>query len=152
MVAMKASFLWLSVSAAILFLAACAAPPPAATQTPQQEDRAEPQPTYTAMQSGAVQPTGGATETAPPPEPEEPAAGDCLGGERSQIAESITEDYEGATYEEVVAWFCAGAEFEDILVALETEVQSGVPVEEQLVMLADGFSWDEIWQVVGLTE
>jgi uncharacterized protein (DUF433 family) len=150
MVGMKASFLWLSLSAAILFLAACAAPvEPLPPQPEPQGESLQPAATYTAMQSGAVQPTGGPAETA---SPQEPAPGDCLGSERSQLAESIADDYEGVSYEQVVAWFCAGAEFEDILVALETEAQSGVPVEDLLVMLADGFSWDEIWQVIGLTE
>ena len=82
-------------------------------------------------------------ETAPP---------DCLGGEVSPIGESIAEDYEFTDYAEVITWFCNGAEFEDILVALETESQTGTPAEEMLQMLADGFTWDEIWQLVGLTE
>jgi len=79
-------------------------------------------------------------------------ATNCLGGETSLIAESIAEEYNFTDYTEVVSWFCDGAEFEDILVALETESQTGTPAEEMLQMLADGFSWDEIWQFVGLTE
>lgn len=82
-------------------------------------------------------------ETAPP---------DCLDGEVSPIGQSIAEDYEFTYYEEVITWFCNGAEFEDILVALETESQAGTPAEEMLGMLADGFTWYEIWQLIGLTE
>jgi alkylation response protein AidB-like acyl-CoA dehydrogenase len=51
-----------------------------------------------------------------------------------------------------MTWFCSGAEFEDILVALQTEDQTGTPAEEMLVMLAEGFTWEEIWLVIGLTE
>ena len=51
-----------------------------------------------------------------------------------------------------MSWFCNGAEFEDILVALETEAQTEAAADEMLKMLADGFTWDEIWQVIGLTE
>ena len=82
----------------------------------------------------------------------EPAPPDCLGGEVSPIGQSIADEYEFTSYEEVITWFCNGAEFEDILVALETESQIGAPAEEMLQMLADGFTWDEIWQLVGLTE
>ena len=79
-------------------------------------------------------------------------AADCLGGETSPIAESIAEEYAFASYTEVVTWFCNGAEYEDILVALETESQTGIPAEEMLQMLADGFSWEEIWGSTGLTD
>ena len=82
----------------------------------------------------------------------ETEASDCLGGEVSPIGESIADDYEFTDYAEVITWFCNGAEFEDILVALETESLTGTPAEEMLQMLADGFTWDEIWQLVGLTE
>ncbi|MGB7876358.1 MAG: hypothetical protein WBL25_18405 [Anaerolineales bacterium] len=77
---------------------------------------------------------------------------DCLGGEVSPIGESIADEYDFTDYAEVVTWFCNGAEFEDILVALETESQSGTPAEELLQMLADGFTWEEIWRLTGLTE
>jgi hypothetical protein len=82
----------------------------------------------------------------------ETASPDCLGGEVSPIGQSIAEDYDFTNYEEVITWFCNGAEFEDILVALETESQTGTPAEEMLQMLADGFTWDEIWQLTGLTK
>lgn len=77
---------------------------------------------------------------------------DCLGEGINPIASAIAADYETTSYAEVMTWFCNGAEFEDILTALLTEELTGVPAEELLVMLADGFSWDEIWQVIGLTE
>lgn len=79
-------------------------------------------------------------------------ASDCLSGEISPIGQSIADEYTFTSYEEVISWFCNGAEFEDILVALETESQTGTPAEEMLGMLADGFTWEEIWQLEGLTD
>ena len=87
----------------------------------------------------------GASET-------ELVAEDCLNGEVSPIAESIAADFADVSYEQVVVWFCNGAEYEDILVALETKALTDATVEEMLQMLADGYSWDEIWLSVGLTE
>lgn len=77
---------------------------------------------------------------------------DCLEGEVSPIGQSIAADYEFTSYNELMIWFCNGAEFEDILVALETEAQTGTPAEEMLQMLATGFTWEEIWQSIGLTD
>jgi len=79
-------------------------------------------------------------QTTPVVEPEEP------------IAQDIADDYETASYEQVITWFCDGAEFEDILVALETEAQTDTSAGEMLQMLADGFTWEEIWLLVGLTD
>jgi hypothetical protein len=84
--------------------------------------------------------------------PSETTAPNCLGDEISPIGQSIAEDYGSASYEQVITWFCDGAEFEDILVALETETLVDTPAEEMLQMLADGFTWDEIWLFVGLTD
>lgn len=95
-------------------------------------------------------------ETPAPPEVPAPVVEtvgpDCLGDEINPIGQSIAEDFESATYEKVMTWFCNGAEFEDILVALETETHVDTSAEEMLEMLADGFTWEEIWQLVGLTD
>jgi len=82
--------------------------------------------------------------------PIETASPNCLGDEISPIGQSIGDDYDSVTYEQVMIWFCNGAEFEDILVALETEEQTDTSADEMLKMLADGFTWEEIWQLVGL--
>jgi hypothetical protein len=96
------------------------------------------------------------TETLPPIEitksQAEATEQNCPGDEVNPVGKSIADDYEFANYAQVMSWFCNGAEFEDILVALETESQTGVPADETLQMLADGFTWDEIWQIVGLTD
>lgn len=83
--------------------------------------------------------------------PIETTSPNCMGNEISPIGQSIAEDYDSVTYEQVMTWFCNGAEFEDILVALETEEQTDTSADEMLKMLAEGLSWDEIWQLEGLT-
>jgi len=125
----------------LVLIAACADPPdsvaePGTLDTPiETPETSEPVPVMEA--------------TSPPVETAGP---DCLGDEISPIGQSIADEYESASYEQVMTWFCNGAEFEDILVALETEAQTGTSADEMLKMLADGFTWDELWQQVGLTE
>jgi len=134
----------------VLLVPACSAP---TTSLPEQVV-----PTAPVAQPESLEPTLEPTqETESESAPEatlgvETEAPDCLGGEVSPIGESIAGDYEFTDYAEVITWFCNGAEFEDILVALETESLTGTPAEEMLQMLADGFTWDEIWGLVGLTE
>lgn len=88
-------------------------------------------------------------ETASPVEITVP---NCVGDQINPIGQSIANEYESADYEQVMTWFCNGAEFEDILVALETEALTDTTADEMLKMLADGFTWDDIWHLVGLTE
>lgn len=76
----------------------------------------------------------------------------CPGESTNTIGQGIADEYEFTSYEEVMSWFCDGAEFEDILVALQTEEQTGIIAEEMLEMLAEGLSWEEIWLVVELVE
>ena len=80
------------------------------------------------------------------------AAPNCLGDAISPIGQSIADDYESASYDQIMTWFCNGAEFKDILVALETESQTETLAVEMLQMLADGFTWEEIWIVTGLVD
>ena len=92
------------------------------------------------------------TEEVKPTEAVEITGADCPGEEVNSIGQGIADEYQFTDYEEVMIWFCDGAEFEDILVALQTEDQSSFPAEEMLVMLAEGLSWEDIWLVVGLME
>ena len=110
-----------------------------------------------AQASPAVEPEQPvAQETADPVDVSLPPAGtaaaDCPGDEINPIGQSIADDYEASSYEQVMTWFCDGAEFEDILVALETEAQTDTSAGEMLKMLADGFAWEEIWTLVELTD
>jgi hypothetical protein len=77
---------------------------------------------------------------------------DCLGDDINPMGKSIADDYAFANYEQVMTWFCDGAEFEDILVALETELQIEYSAEEMLALLSKGFSWEDIWQHAGIID
>lgn len=106
-------------------------------------------------QSTALAETNGpvALETTAPQEaPPEEIATECPGEEINPIGESIAADYEFTSYDQVMTWFCDGAEFEDILVALETQDVIGEPAGDMLQMLADGLTWDDIWFLVGLED
>jgi hypothetical protein len=81
----------------------------------------------------------------------------CLEEIDNAVARAIAEEYsQAASYEQVMVWFCSGAEFEDIITALQTKElvapSEEVTVEDMLKMLVDGFTWDEIWQSIGVTE
>lgn len=77
---------------------------------------------------------------------------ECANEDATNISAWIAQDYSFTTSEQVLAWFCGGFEFEDILTALETQDQTGVPAEDLLDMLAQGLDWNEIWLSIGLTE
>ena len=74
----------------------------------------------------------------------------CADEQVRQVAEMVASSYSFTSTDEVLSWFCDGAEFEDIALALETENATGTPAEDMLQMRADGLTWEEIWQVVGL--
>ena len=132
----------------VLITACSAGPNPTSephvpTSTTQVQENNEPPAVETLVPTKTIAPATPLVETAGP---------NCLGGEINPIGQSIAEEYDAASYEQVMTWFCNGAEFEDILVALETETQVDTSAEEMLQMLADGFTWDEIWLLVGLTD
>ncbi len=137
-----------------LLVAACAAPSEPTSLNPTEG------PATAVVEDTPVVPThtsepGQLERESPQPEETQPVEtpdADCPGEETNTIGQGIADEYEFTSYEDVMTWFCNGAEFEDILVALQTEEQSGTPVEEMLVMLAGGFTWEEIWLVVGLIE
>ena len=78
--------------------------------------------------------------------------GDCPSSAAHELGAAIARDYDFTSTEQVMTWFCDGAEFEDILVALETAEQTGASAEEMLIMLAAGLTWEEIWIEVGLSD
>lgn len=77
---------------------------------------------------------------------------DCASADAVKLGQSIADGYAFTNVEEVLTWFCNGAEFEDILVALQTEEITDTPAEDMLALLADGLTWDDIWQAIGLTD
>ncbi len=137
-----------------LLVAACAAPSEPASLNPTEGPATEAVqdipvvPTHTSEPGQLEQESPQQKET----QPVETPVADCPGEETNTIGQGIADEYEFASYEVVMTWFCNGAEFEDILVALQTEEQNGTAAEEMLVMLAGGFSWEEIWLVVDLIE
>ena len=77
---------------------------------------------------------------------------DCYGTDTHPVGQSIADRFEDTTYEQVMLWFCNGAEFEDILQALQTEEITGDDPDKLLRRVASGETWDEIWLDIGLTE
>ena len=152
---MKTNLNSLFVIVIILMLAACG---PAEAVSPSGEA-----PSQTALPLQAeespgellpIEPAVPAGESVPEGTTEEDAAlpTNCASPEANALGASTAADYPTlATPEQVMGWFCDGAEFEDILTALETADQTGTLAEEMLQMLAAGMTWEEIWQVVGLT-
>ena len=78
---------------------------------------------------------------------------DCYEDGIHPVAQIIAEEYNEATdYDEVMVWFCNGAEFEDITSALFTEEMMSADPDELLRRLADGETWDDIWLDLGIVE
>jgi hypothetical protein len=67
------------------------------------------------------------------------------------VGESIARTYE-IPYSELINIYCEGYEFEEILLALETEEQSGLIIGEILKMRDEGLSWEEIWKELGIVD
>lgn len=133
--------------AAALLIAGCATQPtPTNVSAPEVTESSNPVTLDPAASEEAAPGEAAAEET-----PSEEEATECPGDEINPIGESIAADYDFASYDQVMAWFCEGAEFEDILVALETEDSTGEPADDMLQMLADGLTWDDIWLLVGLS-
>lgn len=129
---------------AVFLLAACAGkgPTPTPIEAPVQPSAATEQVSPTPAQ---VTPASTASEVTPV----ETGAANCATEDANKIGESITKSYPFTSPEEVMTWFCQGAEFEDILTALETEEVNGTAAEDMLLMRAEGLTWEEIWEVVG---
>jgi len=78
---------------------------------------------------------------------------DCYKDGIHPAAQSIVEEYSQTTdYDEVMVWFCNGAEFEDILNALLTEEMTNIDAEEFLRRVADGEDWNDIWIDLDIVE
>jgi len=74
----------------------------------------------------------------------------CSSTTPSPIGQNIADTY-SVTYDTIMAWFCSGFSFENILIALETSEAVDVPAETLLRMLLDK-EWEEIWVEVGFTD
>jgi hypothetical protein len=109
-------------------------------------------PTATKEQANPGTPQVPPAKTESAPTPQKTGVANCASEEINQIGLSIAESYAFTTVAEVMTWFCDGAEFEDILMALQTEELTGTPAEEMLEMRAEGLSWDDIWLIIGYIE
>jgi hypothetical protein len=111
-----------------------------------------------------AEPTQESVPTTPPLEPSAPSAtptgaptavqqtlDGCVGPEIHPIGQRIADNFE-VSYEQVITWHCEGNEFEDILLALETNEMNGVRVETLLEMRANDRSWEQIWEELGITD
>jgi hypothetical protein len=72
----------------------------------------------------------------------------CTEVDPHPVAEGIAREFD-VTYDEVMAWFCGGYAFDDILLALQTAELVDQPAAELLVMNEE-YSWDEVWETLGL--
>lgn len=108
-------------------------------------------PTQALAQPPGAAPTLQITVT-PPAAESSPQSTACTDPDALNLANVVASGYAFTSPEEVMGWFCNGADFEDIIIALETEDQTGVPAEDLLTMLAGGMTWEEIWQSIGWTE
>lgn len=134
---------WLAVSTLVLLFSACASQPAEPSSLPPFPEQS-PAPTLEFLP--AASPEAGSPEATPV------AEANCATPEVNDLAADLAADYDFATQEQIIEWFCSGAEFEDILLALETQALAGLPAEDALSMLAGGMTWEEIWQEYGLTE
>jgi hypothetical protein len=126
----------------LLTLAACSSPPDVTESRDLPQDSAG---------ETAVEPENPPVEEAPPSsslvvdEVTGSSGEDCNAAAPPPIAAGIAEQFEDTSPTDVMEWYCEGAEFEDILLALQTQKQSGAEIEQLLRQLAEGMSWDEIW-------
>ena len=133
---------------AVLVLAACTGTGPTPTQAPVQAPNQTPPPMEQAAPTVSLAyPTSAASNF----NPSATVPANCASEDANKIGASIASSYPFTTTQQVMTWFCQGAEFEDILTALETQELTGTAAVDMLQMRADGLTWDEIWQVVGLT-
>ena len=144
----------LPILALCILITACAAPTAPASLEPTKGQATATADVIPLVETSTSEPEPIVVETTIPGKTEVVGTheAECPGEKTNTIGQGIADEYEFTSYDEVMAWFCNGAEFEDILVALQTEELSNIHAEEMLVMVAEGFTWEDIWLIVGLTE
>jgi hypothetical protein len=60
------------------------------------------------------------------------------------VAQDIADMYEGYEYTDVIGWFCDGAGLGEIMLALNISLETGVPVDDLLLLREDGQGWGQI--------
>jgi hypothetical protein len=102
--------------------------------------------------TGLPQSTTAALEETAPPDTLDaaPTANiHCTETDPHPIAQSIAETY-GASYDEVMSFFCTGVAFEDIVLAYQTAELVEIEVKEALTLWYDFGSWDAVWEELGI--
>lgn len=69
---------------------------------------------------------------------------------RFATAEGEEGDTPAVSEEQVMAWFCEGNSFGEIMLALMTQKFDGTDPQELLQMRADGMGWGNIWKEKGM--
>lgn len=141
------NWIWHSLAISVFLLVSCTNNPGNSAEMPDSIH-----PTSTKGQTGTALTQAPSVMAEVTPTLQATGAANCASEEINRIGRSIAETYAFTTEDEVMAWFCEGAEFEDILMALETESLNGTPAEDMLEMRAEGLSWDDIWLVIGFVK
>ena len=130
----------------LLVLAGCSADTLKASQHSSEDETITEGETIT--EDETVAEDGSGSEDGSVPEPTENPETNCSTLNPHPLAVSMTEQYE-ATYDEIMTLYCDGYAFSDILLALETEQLVDQSTEE-LLLLLDTSTWEEIWQDLGV--
>lgn len=72
----------------------------------------------------------------------------CTATDPHPVGVSIANRFD-VDYEQVMAWFCAGETFDDILLALQTGELADAGAEELLRRKAE-IGWEALWEEIGL--
>jgi hypothetical protein len=74
----------------------------------------------------------------------------CVGADPHPTTQRLADTY-GATYEEIMGWFCdEGYGLGEIEHALQTSATTGLSVEDVFALKTDLGGWGEVWQELGL--
>jgi hypothetical protein len=93
---------------------------------------------------------GGPKEGKPAKAPDDAESDLCVGVDPHPRATELAEEYDVAA-EQVMTWFCEGGYgFGDILLALKTSQETGVPAGDLLARKTELGGWGEVWQELGL--
>ena len=129
----------------VLFLTGCGTETLKSAQNLPQEEGIAEESGEEILASGSE---GEVTEDESQVEPTENPETNCSALNPHPMAEGMAETFE-VSYDQVMTWYCDGAAFSDILLALETVELVDISAEELLIMVED-LTWEEIWQDLGV--
>lgn len=130
----------------LVFLTGCGSDTLNALQQSAQKDSASE--SGSSEEHSEEDPPADSADSGPHIEPTENPETNCSTLNPHPMAEGMAEQFK-ASYDEIMTWYCDGAAFSDILIALETEELVDLSVEELLMMVEDN-TWEEVWQDLGV--